>query len=59
MTDPKRGTDKTKGWVTSLDSENNHPDWEHTLDYDYVPKGTKRTIDGDHIYPSNQSTAHL
>lgn len=55
----KPGRPGQHGWTHSLDGDVVHPDWEHTLDYDYQPKGTQVTPDGDLVLPDNPSTSHL
>lgn len=45
-----------KPWGYDSDANVIHPDWEHTLDGDYRPKGTTHTLDGDLVLPNGQVT---
>ena len=41
----------TIGWRHSApDGDLRNPDWEYTLDGDYVPKGSTVNQDGDRVY---------
>jgi hypothetical protein len=33
----------------NLDGDPIHPDWEHTMDGEYRPKGVTHTLDGDMV----------
>lgn len=43
-------------WTYSPDGDKFHPDWEHTYDGEYRPKGCTHTMDGDLVLPNGQIT---
>lgn len=39
-------------WTRDLDGELRHPDWAMNADGEYLPRGTRYSLDGDRILPN-------